>query len=67
MKRLEFDLQVEREERVAFENEAKLLQQKIHEMEEEERDRVNASLSYSEREYGYIVELEKVKNQNSMN
>ena len=47
MKRLEFDVQVEREERIAFENEVKLLQEKLAEFEEEERDRVNMSLSYT--------------------
>ena len=35
MKRLEFDLQVESEERVAFENEVKHLNDKINEMEDE--------------------------------
>lgn len=67
MKRLEFDLQVEREERIAFEKEVNLLQSKLCEIEEEERDRVNMSLSYSEREYAYLRELEKVKSQNNMN
>lgn len=61
MKRLEFDVQVEKEERVAFENEVKLLQRKLAEVEDEERDRVNMSMSYSEREYAYLRELEKVK------
>lgn len=67
MKRLEFDLQVEKEERLAFEKEVKLLQQKLAEVEEEERDRVDMSLSYTEREYVYLRELEKVKGQNNMN
>ena len=61
MKRLEFDLQVEREERLAFQQEVKLLQAKLAEIEEEDRDRVNMSLSYTEREYAYLRELEKVK------
>ena len=61
MKRLEFDLQVEKEERVAFESEVKILQGKLAEVEDEERDRVNMSMSYTEREYAYLRELEKVK------
>ena len=67
MKRLEFDVQVEREERLAFEQEVKMLQTKLAEIEEEDRDRVNMSLSYTEREYVYLRELEKVKSQNNMN
>ncbi len=67
MKRLEFDLQVEREERFAFEKEVKMLQQKLLDIEEEDRDRVNMSLSYTEREYAYLRELEKMKAQNNMN
>ena len=67
MKRLEFDLHVEREERLAFETEAKTLQRKLVDIEEEDRDRVNMSLSYSEREYTYLRELERVKAQNNMN
>ena len=61
MKRLEFDLQVEREERLAFEKEAKILQKKLADYEDEDRDRVNMSLSYTEREYAYLRELERVK------
>ena len=34
---------------------------KLAEIEEEDRDRVNMSLSYTEREYAYLRELEKVK------
>ena len=58
---------MERQERVAFEKEVKLMQLKVFEIEEEDRDRVNMSLSYSEREYAYLRELEKVKSQNNMN
>jgi len=51
MKRLEFDLLVEREERIAFEEESKQLQFKLAEIEEENRDQVNMSLSYTKRVY----------------
>ena len=67
MKRLEFDLQVEREERIAFEKEVKMLHGKIADRELEDRDRVNMSLSYTEREYAYLRELEKARSQNNMN
>ena len=67
MKRMEFDLQVEREERIAFEKEVKILSAKLAEIEEEDRDRVNMSMSYTEREYAYLRELEKLHSQNNMN
>ena len=67
MKRIEFDIQVEREQRIAFQKEVKLLNDKVTEIEEEDRDKVDMSMTYSEREYEYILELEKAKNVNNMN
>ena len=49
MKRLEFDLQVEREERVAFEFEVRNLQTKVAEMEEEGRDQVICNIGLAQK------------------
>ena len=67
MKRLEFDLQVESNQKRAFEGEVDRLNTKISEMEEEDRDRVNESFSQTEREYEYIRQLDKLRAQNEMN
>lgn len=45
MKRLEFECKIERNQKLAFEGEVDRLNNKISEMEEEERDRVNESFS----------------------
>ena len=57
MKRMELDMKVEHEVRCAFENEVKMLQNRVSELEDENRDRVSLSLSYTEREYAYMREL----------
>ena len=44
-----------------------MLNDRVDEIEEEGRDEVSLSMTYTEREYEYILELEKAKNVNSMN